>query len=141
MDKRINNITKETITIGRFPSSKKIYLKGKIFSDIRVPMRQIKLSKEAKPNTVHLYDTSGVYSEFKNNDDFNINLGLIKNRDIWIKQNKSIIKYIGRKVTYKDNGFTKKSGKILHILKKKKMFIRQKKVALLLSYIMPKKEL
>ena len=140
MDKRINNKTKENITIGPFPSSKKIYLKGKIFSNIRVPTRQIKLSKEAKPNIIHLYDTSGVYSEFKNNDDFNINLGLKKNRGKWIKQNKSIIKYRGRKVTYKDNGFTKKSGKIYIFLKKKKIFIRQKKVALLLNYIMPKKE-
>ena len=59
MDKRINNKTKENITIGPFLSSKKIYLKGKIFSDIKVPIRQIKLSKEAKPNTIHLYDTSG----------------------------------------------------------------------------------
>ena len=42
MDKRNNNKTKENITIGAFPSSKKIYLKGRIFSDIRVPMRQIK---------------------------------------------------------------------------------------------------
>ena len=127
MDKRINNKTKENITIGPFPSSKKIYLKGKIFSNIRVPTRQIKLSKEAKPNIIHLYDTSGVYSEFKNNDDFNINLGLKKNRGKWIKQNKSIIKYRGRKVTYKDNGFTKKSGKILHIFKKEKNVYKAKK--------------
>ena len=127
MDKIINKKTKENITIGPFPSSKKIYLKGKIFSNIRVPTRQIKLSKEAKPNIIHLYDTSGVYSEFKNNDDFNINLGLKKNRGKWIKQNKSIIKYIGRKVTYKDNGFTKKSGKILHIFKKEKNVYKAKK--------------
>ena len=118
---------KENITIGPFPSSKKIYLKGKIFHDIRVPIRQIKLSKEAKPNIIHLYDTSGVYSEFKNNDDFNINLGLKKNRGKWIKQNKSIIKYRGREVTYKDNGFTKKSGKILHIFKKEKNVYKAKK--------------
>ena len=127
MDKRINNKKKENITIGPFPSSKKIYLKGKIFSNIRVPIKQIKLSKEAKPNIIHLYDTSGAYSEFKNNDDFNINLGLKKNRGKWIKQNKSIIKYRGRKVTYKDNGFTKKSGKILHIFKKEKNVYKAKK--------------
>jgi len=127
MDKRINNKTKKNITIGPFPSSKKIYLKGKIFSDIRVPTRQIKLSKEAKPNIIHLYDTSGVYSEFKSNDDFNINLGLKKNRNKWIKKNKSIIKYKGREVTYKDNGFTKKSDKILHIFKKKKNIYKAKK--------------
>ena len=127
MDKRINNKTKKNITIGPFPSSKKIYLKGKIFSDIRVPIRQIKLSKEAKPNIINLYDSSGVYSEFKSNDDFNINLGLKKNRSKWIKRNKSMIRYRGRKVTYKDNGFTKKSDKILHIFKKEKNVYKAKK--------------
>ena len=96
MDKRINNKTKKNITIGPFPSSKKIYLKGKIFSDIRVPIRQIKLSKEAKPNIIHLYDTSGIYSEFKSYDDFNINLGLKKKRSKRIKRNKSMIRYRGR---------------------------------------------
>ena len=127
MDKRINNKAKEKITIGPFPSSKKIYLKGKIFPDIRVPIRQIKLSKKAKPNIIYLYDTSGIYSEFKNNDEVNINLGLKKNKDKWIKKNKSIIKYKGRKITYQDNGFTKRNDKILHIFKKEKNIYKAKK--------------
>ena len=62
MDKRINNKAKEKITIGPFPSSKKIYLKGKIFPDIRVPIRQIKLSKKAKPN-IQLGKTPSVKSK------------------------------------------------------------------------------
>ena len=107
MDKRINN-KKSSITIGPFPSSKKVYLKGKIFSDIKVPIRRIKLSKEASPNKIYVYDSSGAYSESKNSNDFNINLGLKKNRKKWINKNKSIIKYRGREVTYKDNGFKKK---------------------------------
>ena len=127
MDKRINNKAKEKITIGPFPSSKKIYLKGKIFPDIRIPIRQIKLSKKAKPNIIHLYDTSGIYSEFKNSDEVNINLGLKKNRDKWIKKNKSIIKYKGREITYQDNGFTKRNDKILHIFKKEKNIYKAKK--------------
>ena len=91
MDKRINN-KKRNITIGPFPSSKKIYLKGKIFSDLKIPIRQINLSKEAKPNKIYIYDSSGVYTESKNNNDFNINLGLKKNRKKWINKNKYIIK-------------------------------------------------
>ena len=79
MDKIINK-TKKSITVGPFPSSKKIYLKGKIFSDLRVPIRKIIQSKEAKPNSIYVYDSSGPYSEFKSNKDFYINLGLKKNR-------------------------------------------------------------
>ena len=60
MDKRINK--KRKITIGPFPSSKKVYLKGKIFSDIRVPIKQINLSKEASPNKIYIYDSSGLYT-------------------------------------------------------------------------------
>ena len=96
---------KENISIGPFPSSKKIYLKGKVFPKIRVPIRQINLSKDSNPNKIYVYDSSGIYTEYKNGSDVNINLGLKKNRDEWIKKNKSVIKYRGRKVTYKDNGF------------------------------------
>ena len=126
MDKRINN-KKRNITIGPFPSSKKIYLKGKIFSDLKIPIRQINLSKEAKPNKIYIYDSSGVYTESKNNNDFNINLGLKKNRKKWKNKNKSIIKYRGRKVSYKDNGFKKNNEKILEIFKKKKNVFKSKK--------------
>ena len=126
MDKRINN-KKRNITTGPFPSSKKIYLKGKIFPDVKVPIRQINLSKEAMPNKIYVYDTSGVYSESKNRNDFNINLGLKKNRRKWINKNKSIIKYKGRKVTYKDNGFKKNNEKILEVFKKEKNVFKSKK--------------
>ncbi len=125
MDKRINK--KRKITIGPFPSSKKVYLKGKIFSDIRVPIRQINLSKEASANKIYVYDSSGVYTESKNSNDFNINLGLKKNRKEWVNKNKSIIKYRGRKVSYQDNGFKKNNEKILDVFKKEKNVFKSKK--------------
>ena len=65
MKKKINNKTNKNITIGPFPSSEKIYIKGRIFSDLKVPARQINLSKKATPNKILIYDSSGVYSEFK----------------------------------------------------------------------------
>ena len=92
------NKKKKNITIGPFPSSRKIYLKGKIFPEIRVPMREINLSKDAVPNKIYIYDSSGVYTEYKKNNEYNINIGLKKNRKKWINKNKSIIKYRGRKV-------------------------------------------
>ena len=125
MDKIINK--KKTITVGPFPSSKKVYLKGKIFPNIKVPIRQIKLSKESNPNKIYVYDSSGIYTEFKKNEEFDINIGLKKNRKTWIEKNKSIIKYRGRKITYKDNGFTKNSKKILEVFKKEKNVFKAKK--------------
>ena len=77
---------KENISIGPFPSSKKIYLKGKVFPKIRVPIRQINLSKDSNPNKIYVYDSSGIYTEYKNGSDVDINLGLKKNRDEWIKK-------------------------------------------------------
>ena len=121
------NKKKKNITIGPFPSSRKIYLKGKIFPEIRVPMREINLSKDAVPNKIYIYDSSGVYTEYKKNNEYNINIGLKKNRKKWINNNKSIIKYRGRKITYKDNGFTKKNQKILEIFKKEKNVFKAKK--------------
>ena len=118
---------KENISIGPFPSSEKIYLKGKIFPKIRVPIRQINLSNESRPNKIYVYDSSGIYTECKNSKDININLGLQKIRELWLKKNKFIIKYRGREVTYKDNGFEKKNGKILQIFKKEKNVYKAKK--------------
>ncbi|OGX06763.1 MAG: phosphomethylpyrimidine synthase ThiC [Omnitrophica WOR_2 bacterium GWA2_47_8] len=58
------------LTIKPFPGSTKIYQDGKIFQDIRVPFREIKLAdtvgmnnkKTANP-PVRLYDTAGSYTD------------------------------------------------------------------------------
>ena len=126
MKKKINNKTNKNITIGPFPSSEKIYIKGRIFSDLKVPARQINLSKKATPNKILIYDSSGVYSEFKKENEVNINLGLKKNRKKWVDKNKSLQKYKGREVNYKDNGFTKQNKKIIEIFKNKKNVYKAK---------------
>ena len=118
---------KKNITIGPFPSSKKVYLKGKIFPNLKVPIRQISLSKEAKPNKIYVYDSSGIYTEIKNDKLININTGIEKIRKNWIKNNKSIIRYRGRKVTSKDNKSKKNNKKILKIFKKEINIFKSKK--------------
>ena len=60
------------LTLGPYPASKKIYLSGNIFPEIKVPLRKINLDKKAVPNSIYLYDTSGVYSELKENNNYNI---------------------------------------------------------------------
>ena len=107
------------LTLGPYPASKKIYLKGNIFPEIRVPLRKINLDKNTIPNNIHLYDTSGIYSELNKNKNYNITDGLKQIRLNWIRKRQNVIKYKGRKVTYKDNGFLKENSKILESFKKK----------------------
>ncbi|RAP26923.1 phosphomethylpyrimidine synthase ThiC [Candidatus Marinamargulisbacteria bacterium SCGC AG-333-B06] len=72
------------------PSSKKIYIKGKLFPDIQVPCRQIKLSdtvsdtKNEKNDPINVYDCSGIYTD--PNYQKNIEMGLPEIRKSWIKQ-------------------------------------------------------
>ena len=56
-----------------YPSSEKVYLKGKLFPDLRVGMRKVRLTptvtfeggvRHEEPNApVYIYDTSGCYSD------------------------------------------------------------------------------
>lgn len=80
----------EGITRTPFPSSKKIYVPGRIHPQIKVAMREISLSptkiqatgelEENPPVTV--YDTSGPYTD--PNVDIDINKGLEPLRQQWI---------------------------------------------------------
>jgi phosphomethylpyrimidine synthase len=59
-------IKKSIIADDPLPNSKKIYVSGKIFPEIKVPMREILLSSKSKqnePETFLLYDTSGPYTD------------------------------------------------------------------------------
>ena len=97
---------KPTVTTGSLPASRKTYKSGKIFPDIRVPMREIALHPSAKEEPVTVYDCSGVYSDPKVKTD--IALGLPKIRAEWIRQRGDVEEYSGRPVTAADNGFTSK---------------------------------
>ena len=63
--------TEKAISREPFPKSKKIYVEGKIYDDVRVPMREIELSPTIEHNTgrkisnppVTVYDTSGPYTD------------------------------------------------------------------------------
>ncbi len=48
---------------GPLPNSEKIYVEGRIFPDVRVPMRAIKLEARAGSGPLTVYDTSGPYSD------------------------------------------------------------------------------
>src|SRR6476646_6784414 len=71
----------------RFPNSRKVYLNGEIYPDIRVPMREIALSptrignKTVENAPLRVYDTSGLYSDPSATID--IHEGLPRLREPW----------------------------------------------------------
>jgi len=45
------------------PASQKTYQAGRIFPDIRVPMRAIALAPSGRESAVRVYDSSGSYTD------------------------------------------------------------------------------
>ena len=80
----------QTISRDPFPNSEKIYVSGKIHSDIKVPMRKIFLSdtvdkfngKVEKNDPVLVYDTSGPYTD--PSAEIDVREGLKPVRNSWI---------------------------------------------------------
>jgi phosphomethylpyrimidine synthase len=91
------------ITTTPLPASKKVYVRGEIFPDIRVPFREIELSKAAKEPSVRVYDTSGVYTDPQ--FDLDIRKGLPRTREAWVEARGDVERYEGRQVKPEDNGF------------------------------------
>ncbi len=98
------------------PASRKIYVWGKRFSDVRVPMREIAVSAtlvgegtDGKPTerpnpATTVYDTSGPYTD----PDVTIDLraGLPPVRLKWIEGRGDVASYEGREVLPVDNGYS-----------------------------------
>ncbi len=89
-----------SVTTGPLPASRKVYYNGDIFPDIRVPLREIMLSKGE--GSVEVYDTSGPYSDPKVKID--IERGLPKIREAWICARGDVEAYEARSVRPEDNG-------------------------------------
>ena len=98
------------ITTGPLPSSKKIHIQSKRFDDVKVAMRQIALSKESDNKYFITYDTSGVYTDLEICDKIDLNKGLPKIRENWIKERGDVEEYEGRTVKPEDNGILVKNS-------------------------------
>lgn len=92
------------ITIGPFPSSQKIYIQSKNFSDVKVAMRQINLSQNSETKNFTVYDTSGTYTDSEKLKNINLNKGLEPLRKAWILERNDVEEYEGRKIKPEDNG-------------------------------------
>lgn len=82
-----------------FPASKKNYLSGEIYPELRIPIRELSLSTgEVLP----LYDTSGPYTDPQATID--ISRGLADLRSTWIA-GREVESYTARPMDSRDNGY------------------------------------
>lgn len=95
---------------GPLPGSKRVYVKGTLHPDIRVPMREISVSPtktilgQIEPNDpVRVYDCSGPWGDpdFKGD----VEQGLPALRADWIRARGDVEEYEGRQVQSQDNGY------------------------------------
>src|ERR1700760_1391395 len=94
--------TLPAVTTGPLPSSRKIFVTPDEAPDVRVPLREIILSKEAKEPNLPVYDTSGPYSDPAVTTD--VNAGVSRNRVAWIKERGGVEEYQGRDIKPEDKG-------------------------------------
>ncbi|NOX83696.1 MAG: phosphomethylpyrimidine synthase ThiC [Alphaproteobacteria bacterium] len=95
------------VTAGPLPASRKVYVKGDQYPDLRVPVRKIDLHATANEPAVPVYDASGPYSD--PNVTVDLEKGLARPRTAWVKAraaqyNNNVEEYDGRDVKPEDNG-------------------------------------
>ena len=99
------NAVTPNVTVGPLPASQKIYKTGKVYPDIKVPMREIQVHPTAGEPNVIVYDSSGPYTD--PNVETDISKGLPRFRESWIEAVGDCERYEGRHVKPEDNGFAK----------------------------------
>ena len=95
------------ITLGPLPASTKIHVPSSRFSDVKVAMREVKLSEKSDRKTFPIYDASGIYTDQAFLDKIDLNKGLPQLRQQWILERGDVEEYSGRIVKPIDNGVKK----------------------------------
>src|SRR6266536_3128743 len=92
------------------PNSKKVYVSGKLHTDVRVPFREISLAPTKSMNgeievnePVRVYDTSGPWGDADFHGD--VTIGLPALRAKWIRERGDVEEYEGRVVRPIDDGY------------------------------------
>jgi phosphomethylpyrimidine synthase len=92
------------------PNTKKIFVKGNMYKDIRVPFREIEVTPTHLPDgnvekndPVVIYDASGPWGD--ENAECDVRNGLPALRLEWIKSREDTEEYEGREVKPEDNGY------------------------------------
>jgi phosphomethylpyrimidine synthase len=94
----------------QLPASSRIYVQGELYPDVRVPMREIKLSPTKAFNgrieenaPVRVYDTSGPWGDPAYEG--TVEEGLPGLRKAWILARNDVEAYEGRSIEPRDNGY------------------------------------
>ena len=105
--------TKESLepqSSDRLPNSTKVYVPGQLHPEIKVPLREIKLSDtktfsgQIEANApVRVYDCSGPWGDPDFNGD--VTQGLPALREKWIRARGDVAEYDGREIKPMDNGY------------------------------------
>ena len=90
----------DLLTREPLPASTKVYIKGNIHKDIRVPIREIALSNDTK---LGVYDTSGPYTD--PTIEIDVEKGIPAIRKEWINSRGDVEEYKGRIMEPEDNGY------------------------------------
>jgi len=101
----ISKPNKISVTSGLLPSSRKVYVRGKEFEDLQVPVREIDLHETSGEKPIPVYDTSGPYTDPTYTP--NIETGLPRLRKSWIEARGDVTSYDGRTLQPEDNGNVK----------------------------------
>ena len=91
------------VSQGPLPASRKIYLSGERHPDLAVPIREISVHPTAGEPPLHVYDSSGPYTD--QNIKIDIAAGLPRPRKAWVKARGDVEAYVGRDVLPEDNGW------------------------------------
>ncbi|WP_336279004.1 phosphomethylpyrimidine synthase ThiC [Bartonella sp. CB175] len=92
-----------SISCNPFPASRKIYQQSLLFSDVRVPFREISLTDNSGEKPLNIYDTSGPYTD--KNIIIDITKGLPAISSSWLSKRADTESYPARVVKPEDNGF------------------------------------
>ena len=90
------------VTTGTVRGSRKIYVGVEGASDLRIPFREIALAETSGEAPFRVYDSSGPYTDVA--AEIDVEKGLPRIRDAWIKERGGVEAYDGRVVKPEDNG-------------------------------------
>ncbi|WP_019223738.1 phosphomethylpyrimidine synthase ThiC [Bartonella rattaustraliani] len=93
-----------SISSSPLPASQKIYQQSPVFSDVRVPLREISLTNSSNEKPLNVYDTSGPYTD--QNTTIDITKGLPEISTPWLSKRADTESYPARPVKPEDNGLT-----------------------------------
>ena len=99
---RPGDLTPFQVTTGALPGSRKVFASPELAPDLRVPLREIVLSRESGEAPVRVYDPSGPYTDASVAID--VNKGLSRDREAWVRERGGVENYAGRAVKPEDNG-------------------------------------